>query len=183
MGMALAAVSENGDGLAFEHRKVGILIIIGFHEILRMINHGTQRNAAVPNCKRLPVWKPAPSPQPALAGIGKQQDRKRAAVRYSSPVTGRKNMSICSLPETPTPQGHSLTDMVPCQEKCSVPQRRSAPELNRQILPAHFGTGASRHGVIMLRRSRAVKRSTSPALSPHSATHGAWLQSRCGLFP
>ena len=88
--MALAAVSVNGDGLAFEHRKVGILIIIGFHEILRMINHGTRRNAAVPNCKRLPVWKPAPSPQPALAGIGKQQDRKRAAVRYSSTCNRQK---------------------------------------------------------------------------------------------
>ena len=47
MGMALAAVSENGDGLAFEHRKVGILIIIGFHEILRMINHGTRREAPI----------------------------------------------------------------------------------------------------------------------------------------
>lgn len=35
----------------------------------------------------------------------------------------------------------------------------------------------------LLKYSRAVKRSTSPALSPHSAAHGAWLQSRCGLFP
>ncbi len=46
MSMALAAIAENGDGLAFEHRKVGILIIIGFHGILRMVNRNARRNAA-----------------------------------------------------------------------------------------------------------------------------------------
>ena len=32
MGMALAAVTKNGHGLALEHVEVGVLFVIGFHE-------------------------------------------------------------------------------------------------------------------------------------------------------
>ena len=32
MGMALAAVTEDGHGLALEHVEVGVLFVIGFHE-------------------------------------------------------------------------------------------------------------------------------------------------------